>query len=34
LQQSLAIAQVDENDAAMIATTVGPAGHGDGLSDR
>jgi len=34
LQQSLTIAQVDENDAAMIATTLGPAGHGDGLSDR
>jgi hypothetical protein len=34
LQQSLAIAQVDEDDAAMIAPPMGPAGHGDHLTDQ
>ncbi len=31
LQQALAIAQVDENDAAVIAAAVRPAGDGDDL---
>ena len=31
LQQTLAIAQVDEDDAAMVAAAMRPAGHGDDL---
>jgi len=31
LQQPLAIAQIDENDAAMIAAAMGPTGDGDYL---
>jgi hypothetical protein len=34
LQQPLAVAQVDENDAAMVAAAMGPAGDGDDLADR
>ena len=34
LQQPLAVAQIDENDAAVVAAAVGPAGHGDDLADR
>ena len=31
LHQAFAVAQVDEDDAAVVAATVDPAGHGDGL---
>jgi hypothetical protein len=31
LQQALAVAQVDEDDAAVVAATMDPAGHGDRL---
>jgi hypothetical protein len=34
LQQPRAIAQVDENDAAVVATSVHPAEQGDGLADE
>ena len=34
LQQALAVAQIDENDAAVIAAAMGPAGDGDDLADQ
>jgi hypothetical protein len=34
LQQTFAIAQVDENDAPMVATTVDPAGDRDRLAEQ
>ena len=34
LQQALPVAQVDEDDAAMIAAAVRPAGHRDDFADR
>ena len=34
LQQPLAVAQVDEDDAAVVAAAMGPAGHRDDLADR
>ena len=34
LQQAVAVAQVDENDAAVVATTMDPAGHFDRGSDE
>ena len=34
LQQALAVAQIDEDDAAMVAPAMGPAGHRDDLADQ
>ena len=34
LQQSLAVSQVDEDDAAVISAPVGPAGHRHDLADQ
>ncbi len=34
LHQAFAVAQVDENDAAMIATTMHPAAQADGLAEK
>ena len=34
LQQPLAVAQVDENDAAVVAPPMRPTGHRDDLADR
>ena len=34
LQQPLTIAQIDENDSAVIAPAVHPAGHGDLLAEQ
>jgi len=34
LQQPLAIAQIDEDDAAMVAAAMSPARHGDGLAGQ
>jgi hypothetical protein len=34
LQQPLAVAQVDENDAAVVTPPVGPTGHGDHRANR
>src|SRR5260370_19080884 len=34
LQQSLPIAKVEEDDAAIVAPPMGPAGHSDHLTDQ
>ncbi len=34
LQQALAIAQIDENHAAVVAAALRPAGHGDNLAGQ
>jgi hypothetical protein len=34
LHQAFAVAQVDEDDAAMVATTMDPAAQADGLAEK